>query len=290
MLRGIHLPLVTPFLDGEVDVASLRRLVGHYRTTGIAGVVLLGTTGESPTISADEQRDLVAVVLEELGGTLPVHVGLAGNDTAHVVERLGRFEDLPVDGYLLVMPYYSRPGQDGLAAHVRAVARATDRTLILYNVPYRTGVNLANATLLSLAAELANVRAVKDSTGDIGQSLELLRLAPEGFAVLTGEDPLFFTSMANGAAGGILASAHLSTDAFVAVDELVRADRLAEARAAWRRVEGSIPLLFGEANPMPIKHCLWRQGLIASPECRLPLTSVSAGLAAQLDALVSASS
>jgi 4-hydroxy-tetrahydrodipicolinate synthase len=265
-------------------------LVAHYRTTGIAGFVLLGTTGESPTITADEQHEVVEVVLAELDGALPVHVGLAGNDTAHVVERLAAFEGLPVDGYLLVMPYYSRPGQDGLAAHVRAVAGATGRTVILYNVPYRTGVNLANATLLSLAAELPNVRAVKDSTGDVAQSLELLRLAPEGFDVLTGEDPLFFTSLANGAAGGILASAHLATEVFVAVDELVRADRLAEARAAWRQVEGGIPLLFTEANPMPIKHCLWRQGLLASLECRLPLTSVSAGLAAQLDALVSASS
>jgi 4-hydroxy-tetrahydrodipicolinate synthase len=276
---------VTPFLDGAVDLASLRRLVEHYRGTGIAGVVLLGTTGESPTIGVDEQHEVVATVLAGLDGALPVHVGVAGNDTARVVERVAGFERLGVDGYLLVMPYYSRPPQDGLAAHVRAVAGATDRTLILYNVPYRTGVNLENRTLLELAAEVPNVRAVKDSTGDVAQSLELLRLAPDGFAVLTGEDPFFLTSLANGAAGGILASAHLATEVFVAVDGLVRAGRLAEARAAWRSVEPTIPLLFAESNPMPIKHCLWRRGLIASPECRLPLTRVSPDLAARLDRL-----
>jgi 4-hydroxy-tetrahydrodipicolinate synthase len=169
--------------------------------------------------------------------------------------------------------------------HFTRIAEATDRTIVIYNIPYRTGVNLANDTLLRLA-ELSNIVGVKDSSGVITQSLELLRLRPPGFAVMTGEDNYFYTMLAHGGDGGILASAHLATDDFVAIDRLMAANDHQAARARWQRLETLVPLLFKEANPMPIKHCLWRQGLIRSPECRLPLSGVSAGLAAELDRAV----
>ena len=179
---------------------------------------------------------------------------------------------------------YKRQSQDGLIAHFRRVAAATDRDVVIYNIPYRTAVNLSNESLLDLA-EVPNIVGVKDSSGSIEQSLELLRRKPADFAVLTGEDALFFTMRANGAEGGILAASHLMTEGFVEVERRFAANDLAGARAAWAPLARFVPMLFAEANPMPIKHLLWRQGLIDSPECRLPLTKISDGLARRLDAL-----
>jgi 4-hydroxy-tetrahydrodipicolinate synthase len=166
--------------------------------------------------------------------------------------------------------------------HFSAIADATDRHILIYNVPYRTSVNLGNDTLLRLAAR-RNIVGVKDSSGNIAQSLELLASKPTDFAVLTGEDALYFTMMCNGADGGILASAHLSTERFVEIARLVKANDHVAARAIWRSLQSFIPKLFQEANPMPIKYCLWRQGLLTSPECRLPLSSISKGLAQEID-------
>lgn len=289
-IEGVYLPLVTPFHDGAVDLESLRRLVRHYADTGLAGLVLLGTTGESPTVEPDEQRTIVTAVKEaaagEGAGHLPIYVGVSGNSTRHVAKTLASFESLAADGYLVTTPYYNRPGTDGLIEHFTTVARETERTIIIYNIPYRTGVNLSNDALIELATSVPNIRAVKDSSGDITQSLDLLNRAPDGLAVLTGEDHLFFTSVANGAAGGILASSHLATRTFTEIAEAMGKEELVRARAAWHGISPMIPTLFRESNPMPLKYCLWRLGLLRSPECRLPLTHVSDGLAKTLDGIV----
>lgn len=283
--EGVWLPIITPFVDGEIDFASYERLVEHYVQAGIDGLVVLGTTGESPTVDDDERDALVERTIAVVAGRVPVVVGAGGNDTRKVVEAVRRLERHDPHGILSVCPYYSRPSQDGLREHFTRVAAATDRPILIYNVPYRTGVNLENETLLALAA-LRNVVGAKDSAGDVAQSLDLLRRRPDGFAVLTGEDAHFHAMLGHGADGGILASAHLETASFRAVGACMAAGDREGARRAWTRVEPLIPLLFGEPNPMPIKHCLWRQGLIRSPECRLPLTRVSDRLAHALDLAV----
>jgi 4-hydroxy-tetrahydrodipicolinate synthase len=284
-MRGVYLPLVTPFHDGAVDLQSIATLVRHYAATGIDGIVLLATTGEGPTVEPAEQEAVVAAALE-VAGDLPVFVGVSGNSTKHVAATLRAWESAPLAGYLVVTPYYNRPGADGLVEHFRAVGGETDRTVIVYNVPYRTGVNLPNDALLEIAATVPSVRAVKDSTGNIVQSLELLQQAPDDLSVLTGEDHLYFTSLANGGAGGILAAAHLTTTTFVEVAEAVGKQELVRAREVWRTIEPLIPTLFAESNPMPLKYCLWKLGLLRSPECRLPLTQISPGMARTLDAVV----
>ena len=180
------------------------------------------------------------------------------------------------------------PSQDGLIAHFRTIAAETDRCVLIYNIPYRTAVNLSNDSMLELA-QVPNIVGAKDSSGSIAQSLDLLQRKPADFSVLTGEDALHFTMMANGAEGGILAASHLMTQGFVDVTRAFQRGDLAAARAAWAPLASLVPLLFAEANPMPIKYCLWRQGLIASPECRLPLTKISDGLARQLDAAIAPS-
>jgi 4-hydroxy-tetrahydrodipicolinate synthase len=282
MISGLWLPLVTPFKDGAVDFSSYERLIDHYIACDVNGLFPLGTTGEQPALDDDEIDELVERTVAKVAGRVPVFVGVGGNATHKVEKTLGRLDRFAFDGIVSVCPYYNRPSQDGLIAHFRAIAAATDRDVLIYNIPYRTAVNLLNDSLLELA-EVANIVGVKDSSGSIAQSLELLVRKPVDFSVLTGEDALFFTMMANGAAGGILASSHLMTAGFVEVGRRFAANDVAGARAAWAPLASFVPLLFTEANPMPIKYLLWRQGLIASPECRLPLTHISDALARRLD-------
>ena len=282
MISGVWLPIVTPFVDGAVDFAGYERLLEHYLGKGVSGVFPLGTTGESPTIDDDEMEALVERTVGVVAGRVPVFVGVGGNATRKVLATLKRLERHRFEGIVSVCPYYNRPSQDGMREHFTRIAEATDRQILVYNIPYRTSVNLANDTLLRLA-ELPNVVGVKDSSGNLAQSLDLLRERPEGFAVMTGDDALFYTMLAHGGDGGILASCHVATEGFVGVHARMAANDHHAARAIWSRLEAVVPLLFKEANPMPIKHCVWRQGLITSPECRLPLTRISSGLADELD-------
>jgi 4-hydroxy-tetrahydrodipicolinate synthase len=281
---GLWVPLITPFKDGAVDYASYERLIDHYLSFGVDGLFPLGTTGESPTLDADEIEQIVERTVAR-AGKIPVLVGVGGNGTAKVTKELKRLERYRFAGIVSVCPYYNRPSQDGLIEHFKAIAAATDKDVLIYNIPYRTAVNLSNESMLELA-EVPNIVGAKDSSGSIAQSLDLLARKPADFAVLTGEDALFFTMMANGAEGGILAASHLMTERFVDVTRAFERGDLAAARTAWAPLATFVPLLFAEANPMPIKHLLWRQGLIASSECRLPLTGVSSGLARRLDAIV----
>jgi len=286
-ISGVWLPIVTPFIDGEVDFASYERLIEHYIGTGITGIFPLGTTGESPTLDEDEIEAIVERTVEIVAGRLPVFVGIGGNATAKVTKAIRQFSRYRFDGIVSVCPYYNRPSQDGMREHFTRIAEATDRPIVIYNIPYRTGVNLANGTLLALA-ELPNIVGVKDSSGNLAQSIELLRMRPKGFSVMTGEDNSYYTMLAHRGDGGILASAHLATADFVAVHQRMAENDHRAAHRIWSRLEPLVPLLFREANPMPIKYCLWRQGLLSSPECRLPLTRISPALADEMDrALVS---
>jgi 4-hydroxy-tetrahydrodipicolinate synthase len=282
-ISGLWLPLVTPFKDGAVDYQSYERLIDHYIGKGVDGLFPLGTTGESPALDEAEIDHIVERTVARVAGRVPVFVGVGGNATHKVEKALHRLERFAFEGIVSVCPYYNRPGQDGLIAHFRRIAAATDRDVLIYNIPYRTAVNLANDSLLELA-QVPNVVGMKDSSGILAQSLDLLARKPADFSVLTGEDALFFTMMANGADGGILAASHLLTERFVEVGKRFAANDLAGARAAWAPLASLVPLLFAEANPMPIKYLLWRQGLIASPECRLPLTRISDSLARRLEA------
>jgi 4-hydroxy-tetrahydrodipicolinate synthase len=282
LLSGVWLPIVTPFHEGIVDFASYEGLVEHYISLGISGIFPLGTTGESPTLDDDESEAIVERTISAVAGRVPIFVGIGGNSTAKTVKQLKRLEHYDFAGIVSVCPYYNRPGQDGLREHFTRIAEATDRPIAIYNIPYRTAVNLTNDTLLELA-ELPNIVGIKDSCGILAQSLDLLRRRPPGFSVMTGEDNFFYTMLAHGGDGGILALAHLKTTDFVSVHERMQANNHQGAQAIWSRLETLVPLLFREANPMPIKYCLWRQGLIRSPECRLPLTRVSPELAAELD-------
>lgn len=284
-LGGIWLPIVTPFQDNAVDYDSYQKLIEHYLGQGISGLIPMGTTGESPVISPAEYEAILDATLSTVAGRVPVFDGLGGNHTDSVLGKIKVAEKYGIDGILSVCPYYNRPGQDGLYGHFMAVSEATDLNIIIYNIPYRTGVNLSNGTLLRLA-EQANIVGVKDSCGDIRQSLDLLNHRPEGFSVMTGEDLLLFATLAHGGNGGIMASAHLCTGRFVAVHRLMAANDYQGALETWASLQPWIPLLFDEPNPAPVKYLLARMGRILSAEVRLPLTGVSPVLQGRLDAWV----
>jgi 4-hydroxy-tetrahydrodipicolinate synthase len=281
-ISGVWVPLVTPMRDGRVDLASYRRLIEHLLAKGVSGFFPLGTTGEAPTLDDDEADAVVAETVNVVAGRVPVFVGIGGNATHKVIRAIKRLEKFDFPGIVSVCPYYNRPTQDGLRQHFTAIAEATDRQILIYNIPYRTSVNLANETLLALG-QRPNIVGVKDSSGSIAQSLDLLATRPAGFSVLTGEDALFHTMLGSGADGGILAASHLATERYLEVFRQFAANDHKAAAAAWVPLARFIPKLFQEANPIALKYCLWRQGLIASPECRLPLTSVSKALAVELD-------
>ena len=281
-VQGIWLPLITPFLDGELDEVSLRHLVRHYAGQPLDGLILAGTTGESLTLDDSETERLTRISAEALDGALPLYLGLSGSDTRKLVKQIQRTADWPIDGYLITVPYYTRPSQDGLFQHFTAAAEATGRPIIVYNIPYRTGVNLANDTLLRLA-ERDNIVGVKDCCADPAQSFALTAGRPEGFSVLTGEDGFFHAALSQGADGGILAAAHVETAAFARVREAFLANHRETALKEWRGLVEITRLLFREPNPAAAKYWLYRAGLIASPELRLPMTAAGPVLRAILD-------
>jgi 4-hydroxy-tetrahydrodipicolinate synthase len=284
-LSGLWLPLVTPFRDGNLDITSLRRLVRHYASTAIDGLILGATTGEGLVLDEIEAERLASICAAELHaarGPIPIYLGLAGSDTRKVAAMIARTEAWPIDGYLISAPAYTRPSQQGVYLHFAALSDATARPIMLYNIPYRTAVNIGNDTMLRLA-ERPNIVGLKDCSADTLQSVDLLCRRPSGFAVLTGEDALFYSALAQGADGGILASAHVETAAFAQVAGHVRAGNQPAALAAWSTIADLPCLLFAEPSPAPIKHWLWRQGLIDSPEVRLPMVPVSEELATRIE-------
>jgi 4-hydroxy-tetrahydrodipicolinate synthase len=284
LLHGLWLPLVTPFRDGKLDEASLRRLARHYAALPVNGLVLAATTGEGLTLEREEIERLVFAVRDEVGGNrkLPVCLGLSGSNTSALLDTLNSTAAWPIDFYLISCPYYSRPSQRGLQLHFSALADRTAHPVVLYNIPYRTGVNLGNEAMLRLAEHPAIV-GLKDCSDDRNQSLDLLRRRPSGFAVLTGEDAHYHEALIDGADGGILASAHIETETFAKIQKLVAAGERDAALSHWRSVADLTRLLFSEPSPAPIKYWLWRNGLIDSAEVRLPMTEVSADLATRLD-------
>lgn len=283
-LHGLWLPLITPFRNGALDEVSLRRLVRQYAALPVNGLVLAATTGESLTLEPRETERLVFTVRNEVGGArnLPVSLGLSGSNTSALLDTLDRTAAWPIDGYLISCPYYSRPSQHGLELHFGALADRAAHPVMLYNIPYRTGVNLGNEAMLRLA-DHPDIVGLKDCSADRNQSLDLMRRRPLGFAVLTGEDAQYYEALIDGADGGILASAHIETEMFANIRSLVVAGERDAALSCWRSVAELTRLLFSEPSPAPIKYWLWRTGLIDSAEVRLPMTEVSADLAARLD-------
>ena len=285
-LQGLWLPLVTPFRDGEIDEPSLRRLVQHYARQPIDGLILAATSGEGMTLGIAELERLVALTRAEISASrryLPICLGISGAVTAKMQDTLDETAAWPIDGYLIASPYYLRPSQRGLLQHFVALADHASWPIVLYNIPYRTGVNITNDTLLRLAGH-PNIVGLKDCCADRAQSIDLLARRPAGFRVLNGDDAQYFDALTDGADGAILLSAHVETESFAAVRTLLRQGDREAAQARWDSIRELTSLLFAEPSPAPAKYWLARTGMIDSAEVRLPMVEVSEELAARLDA------
>ncbi|MDR3398045.1 MAG: 4-hydroxy-tetrahydrodipicolinate synthase [Pandoraea sp.] len=279
--RGIWLPLVTPFLrngaDTPVDHAALRRLVAHYRRSGIAGFVICGTTGEAAALDEAEQLAVFDTVLGE-AGDVPVIAGLAGNHLGHTLARLDAFNALPLAGVLTPAPYYIRPAQAGLVDWFQTLADRSRAPLVLYDIPYRTGATLTLETLLALAGH-DNIRAIKDCGGNAHTTQALI--ADGRLSVLAGEDHQLLSTLTMGGHGAIIASSHCRPAHFAALYRAVQAQQLDVARTLFHALMPVVKLLFAEANPGPVKAWLAREGLLTDV-LRAPMTSASPALAQQL--------
>ena len=273
-LEGLYVPLITPFTaDGELARAALERLAHEMLDAGAAGLVALGTTGEPATLSGAERRDVMdicASACRARGATLIA--GAGSNDTAASARALAELAAWPeVSAALTVVPYYTRPSPEGVLAHFARLAGVSPVPLVVYNIPYRTGVSLGWRTLRALAS-VPGVIGLKHAVGGIdADTITFLADAPRDFAVLGGDDAFISPLLALGAAGGILAAAHVRTGEFAALVAAWRAGDVARARALGN---GLVPLataLFAEPNPAGIKGVLHAQGRIPSPAVRLPL-------------------
>lgn len=283
--KGVLLPVITPFTGGKVDIETYKKLLVHYLGIGIHGLIPLGTTGESPTVEEDEYDQIVEATISVVKDKVPIYVGVSGNSTRKVIDQINNLNRYHITGYLVTSPYYNLPSQQGIFDHFAQLAAATDKQILIYNIPYRTGRNVDNETILKLS-KISNIAGIKDSCGIVTQSIELLREREPHFAVFTGEDMLFYFNIVSGGNGGILASAHLQTERFIRVWESVQDLDLKTALVEWNKLTKMIPLLFTEPNPAPIKYVLAKIGLIPSPELRPPMSTISDKLKRELDRFI----
>ncbi|MBZ5694412.1 MAG: 4-hydroxy-tetrahydrodipicolinate synthase [Acidobacteriia bacterium] len=273
MFTGCGTALVTPFRkDLSLDEEALRRLVRRQIDAGINFLVPCGTTGESPTLTAAEQRRVVEITIAEARPSkVPVVAGAGGNNTAHVIEMAREFQSLGADGILSVSPYYNKPTQEGLYQHYKAIAAAISLPIILYNIPGRTGVNIEPATVARLA-EIENIVGVKEASGNISQMGVILDLVPERFLVLSGDDAITLPLMALGGRGLISVSSNEIPAEMTRITKLALANDFAGAREVHRRYSKLMEANFIETNPGPVKAAMALMGLL-EPVFRLPLVA-----------------
>lgn len=281
-LRGTGVALVTPFQSNfDIDYTALAKIIDFVIDGGVEYIVTMGTTGETPTLSKEEKKDIILFTYEKVAGRVPVVVGVGGNNTAELVKELSWF---PLDKAIAVLsasPYYSKPSQEGLFQHYKALAAASPKPILLYNVPGRTGRNLSAATTIRLAREVKNIGGIKEASGDMAQCMEILRDRPDGFLVVSGDDALALPQIACGMDGVISVAANSFPRAFTGMVRLALKSDLKEAKALNDRLIAGYDLLFAENNPAGVKAAMYELQLIGN-YLRLPVVPVSQGLQAKI--------
>lgn len=272
--KGLATALVTPFVDGEVDWKAFRNLVRRQVEAGVDFLVPLGSTAETPCLTDAEKVKILEIAREESNG-LPIVAGAGSNSLTATVQNMRLLDGHGADAYLIVVPFYNKPTQEGLYQYFKAVAEETDRQVILYNVPGRTGTNMKTETTLRLA-EIPNVTAVKEASGDLAQIIDIKRQAPEGFTVLSGNDDQTLPLMACGADGVISVASNMAPKQMKALTRAVAASDLKEAIRLNNSLMPLYHACFVESNPIPAKAALSLMGL-CSDEMRLPLLPATGG-------------
>ncbi len=272
--KGLATALVTPFVDGEVDWKAFRNLVRRQVEAGVDFLVPLGSTAETPCLTDAEKVKILEIAREESNG-LPIVAGAGSNSLTATVRNMRLLDGHGADAYLIVVPFYNKPTQEGLYQYFKAVAEETDRQVILYNVPGRTGTNMKTETTLRLA-EIPNITAVKEASGNLAQIIDIKRQAPEGFAVLSGNDDQTLPLMACGADGVISVASNVAPEQMKALTRAVAASDLKEAIRLNNSLMPLYHACFVESNPIPAKAALSLMGLCRD-EMRLPLLPATGG-------------
>lgn len=274
-LRGVGVALVTPFNeDGSVDFESLTHLVNYVSTNDVDYLVIHGTTGETPTLTKEEKRAIVKHVCENNKAKLPVVIGCGGNSTADVIALLEDEMYKYADAILSVTPYYNKPNQTGLYEHFKAIALASKKPIVLYNVPGRTGVNLSAETIVRLANDFENIVAIKEADTDMNKLIKVLKGRPEGFLVLSADDAYVIPQISVGADGVISVAANSYPKDFCKMVHLALDGKFGEAQPIVYKLNEQIDLLFAEGNPTGVKAALNKLG-ICKNKLRLPLVPAS---------------
>ncbi len=285
LIRGSIVALITPMLDdGAVDYAALRRLIDWHIQEGTDCICVVGTTGESPTVTVQEHCEIIRVSVQQAAGRVPIMAGCGANSTKEAIALAEFAKSVGANCQLQVVPYYNRPTQEGLFQHFSAIARAVDLPMVLYNVPGRTVADMAHDTVLRLA-KVPGIVGIKEATGNIERAQWLIKEAPEGFAIYSGDDPTAVALMLCGGHGNVSVTANIAPRL---MHELCVAALAGNPRAAMDIQNRLLPLhkgLFVEANPIPVKWAAARMGL-CSPAIRLPLTELSEPLRPALDNLL----
>lgn len=283
---GTGVALVTPFNeDSSIDYNGLERLINHVIEGGVNFLVALGSTGETPTLSNEEQKEVLAFIVSKANGRVPVVCGIAGNNTAQVVENVKNFDLSGVAGILSASPHYNKPSQEGIYQHFKAIATATDKPIILYNVPGRTGSNMAPTTVLRLANEFKNIVAIKEASGNLSQCMDIVKDKPTHFAVLSGDDDLILPQASIGMEGVISVAANSYPKAFTEmVNNALKGDFEAARKGHYALIEG-VRLLFAEGNPSGVKCTLDELG-VCPANVRLPLIKATNDLRSKIKAYI----
>lgn len=285
--KGTGVAIVTPFnKDSSVDYKSLQKLVNHIIKDGVEYVVVLGTTGESVTLSNDEKKDVVKQVVETVNKRVPVVLGLGGNDTREIVNSLKDKSGFSgIDAILSVSPYYNKPNQRGIYQHYKAIAEASPVPVILYNVPGRTGSNITADTTIKLANDFKNIIAIKEASGSLEQCMKIIKYKPKDFLVISGDDMLTLPMIACGADGVISVVANAFPKDFSEMTRQVLAGNLKEAQKLHYKFTDIIEQIFADGNPAGIKVVLELLG-ICKANVRLPLVKVNKDTQSALEKLV----
>ena len=281
MFRGTFTAVVTPFRNGGIDASAFQTLIETQIAAGITGIVAIGTTGESPTLSHDERQQVIRLTVATANKRCLVIAGTGSNATEHAVADTKMAEKLGIGGALLVAPYYNKPSQEGLFRHFKTIADATSLPIILYNIPGRCSVDIMPETVVRLAKECRNIVSIKEASGSVDRVSDLRRRLPEAFTILSGDDSLTLPFMSVGAAGVVSVASNLFP---AEVCALVRACESGDFKSAATLHRKLLPLfkdLFIEPNPVPVKTALgWRGAMLG--EVRLPLCEMTAANQAHL--------
>jgi 4-hydroxy-tetrahydrodipicolinate synthase len=274
MIQGSIVAIVTPMhADGSLDLPGLRKLIDWHIAEGTQGIVIVGTTGESPTVSVEEHCELIKVAVEHTAKRIPIIAGTGGNSTSEAIELTEYAKRVGADASLLVVPYYNRPTQEGMYRHFRKIAESVDLPAILYNVPGRTVADMSNDTIVRLA-QVPGIIGVKDATGNIARGTDLMRLAPKSFAVYSGDDPTAMALMFCGGKGNISVTANVAPRQMQQLCVAAMSGKMAEAIAINDKLLPLHNKLFVEPNPVPVKWAMAEMGLI-SQGLRLPLAPLA---------------